>query len=280
MLLTAAGPQYRILQMKSIYLYDSALRLVKAIENSGYLNIHTLATQSHYVNDQKLITDENLFLKDTVFLHNSTEVDFPQEKVSLDYDIIEKFRPTQYRVEQYMLRLDIEQYKIQYIYYQVLSYFYRRFKNGVIDAVITVLPLHGSPLEMIPIDLALHFNKPVITFDKLYANPDGYVLWGIWNYHKKEYLDISSLNISPNLNDYLFYKTKRAYLDSGKPLYKPSISQLSGLGKISFVLKNLAKKDDAKLKATINSLMGQFPRIGFYYLRLTNKTIRYNSREL
>jgi hypothetical protein len=262
--------------MKSIFLFDTSLRLVKAIELCGDVQIKAVATQGHYVKDQELIKKANPFLKGTRFINSSVEVELPIEKLDLNYELIQAFRPTQYKVEQYLNRLGIEQFRIQYIYYSALSFFYKLFKNKEIDAVLTVLPLHGTPLEMIPIDMAIYYNKPAYTFDKLYANPDGFVLWGIWNYSKKQYVDLSLLDFKPDLNKYLYYKSIRKYTPTGKALYSPSISRLTYIGKIKIVIKTLFSKNDSEKKAFINSFMGQFPRIGFFYLYFTNWHFRYN----
>ncbi|MCY1721046.1 hypothetical protein OU798_11880 [Prolixibacteraceae bacterium Z1-6] len=263
--------------MKNIFLHDTGLRLVKSIERCGDVQIHTLSTQNKYVNDQSLIIKQNSFLKDTVFLDSSTEVDFPYNELSLDYKIIEDFRPTQYRVEQYMARLGIEQYRVQYIYYRVLSYFYTLFKNGCIDLVITVLPVHGSPMEMIPIDMALYFKKPAYTFNIIFGKAGGYYLWGIWNHLKQEYTNLSTINDTPDLYDYLYDKIEKEFINDGKSLYEPSISKLSLTQKVSFIIRNLHKGNK---KSAITSLMAKMPRVGFAYLYLTNNIYRRNYKDL
>ncbi len=266
--------------MHSIYLYDTALRLVKAIEKTGQLKIHTLATQGHYYTDQKLIKEANPFLKETCFLLNTFEEHLPDEPIDISYETIEQFRPTQLKVLQYMERTNLSQYQAHYIYYRLLSYFYKIFKNGDITGVLTVLPLHGHPLEMIPIDLALQMNIPVYTLDVLYANTDGYYLWGFWNYQRNEYVNINGLNNEFNLNNYLFYKTKRDHNVQGKKLYQTSLSRLSKTQKIKLTLNTIIFNNfDSQSKnkrAVINSLMAQYPGLGFLYLYLTNKTIRSN----
>ena len=264
--------------MQSIYLYDSALRLIKAIEKAGNIKIHTLTTQGHYFNDREKIKKENPFLNETNFLLNTLDEYFPEEPISLEYDIIEKFRPTHYRVRKYMARTGLPLYEIQYLYYRALSYFYKRFEKGEINGVMTVLPLHGSPLEMIPIDIAIQLNLPVYTLDILYANPDGYYLWGLWDYLKNDYVNLGPEKKPVDLKNYLFYNTKREYKPQGKALYKSSLSELSTIKKMRLVIQTLYTKSSESVskKAIINSFMGQYPVLGFYYLYFSDKLFKFN----
>lgn len=267
-------------KMKNIYLFDSSLRLLKAIERGGNVNISLLATQARYYLDGDEIKKNNPFLENTYFIPNSFEVELPFNNIALNYDLIEKFRSTQLKVEQYLTRLNLKPYEIQYIYFKTLSFFYECFLNKEIDAVITVLPLHGSPLEIIPIDLAIHFKKPAYTFDILYRNLDGFSLWGIWDYKMKRYIDISQLGILPDLDNYLFYKSHRLKTEKGASLYCAKTSGLSKLQKVLYVIKNLIKKNNKEKRSTINSLMGLYPKFGFGYLWMTERSIRNSYKDL
>lgn len=262
-----------------IFLHDTALRLVKPLEMSNDIEIAILSTQGRYVLEQDLIKTSNPFLKKTLFL-DSTNLDtssLDEDKLDLQIDILKEFNHTQLKVEQYMNRLNLEFYQVQFIFYKTLSFFYKQFQSGKIEGVLTVLPVHGHPFEVIPIDLALYFGKPVYTLDILYANTNGYSLWGVWDYHKSQYRKIA--NNHDRLKNYLFYSDERNPKVKGKALYAIRNQQLNLFQKIVQTIKNLSSSSNPEYKLTINSLMGKFPVIFFNWLLLTDRNIRINYRQ-
>ena len=143
---------------------------------------------------------------------------YPDLSVFTDYDItnwstsfvsqddITKNYRSQLKVEHHLERwYDCSSYILS-IYYSSLAFWLNYFENNVINCIIVRDLEHGTPVESIPMDLAVKNNIPVFIFEPILGKQNT-MLWNIRCYNNQKYINIKELDSSQidiSINNYLF----------------------------------------------------------------------------
>jgi hypothetical protein len=190
---------------KNIILIDLNCSLFDSILLSNEINIHTIIVSSEKQKDELLLNHNNQNI-----LTVETIQDFYQTcKYNLDYKLIEKYKMTQVKVENWFGRVTTDINAVQYLYANALSYWNNIFLNNQIDAVIYEGHEYGSNFDSIIFDIAKEYNSNVYLIELVLVNGSDLYGFSVFNYLTKEYIYLNKKDFDLNdinINDYLYYQ--------------------------------------------------------------------------
>jgi hypothetical protein len=196
---------------KNLYLHDRFLHFLPSIQLSDAYQIKYASTHIDIVNNPEFIRNQFPVLKGAQLMSHNNHFFRSKERLIFDYELFEKFRGTQLKTEYHLDRRIDEHYLKEYMYYDNFANLYKIFSEGQIDLVLTAFHVHGHPLEIIPIDLARHFNIPVYTFDISFGNPNGYLLISMFNHNTQQFVEVPEEHKEAfDIEDYITRVAKEA----------------------------------------------------------------------
>jgi len=191
--------------MKNIFLIDRSCKLIKSVSKSTKINIHTMIVENEQQKeDLKLNYNvENIYTAETI---NDTCNDY---KCSLDYNILEQYRHTQVKVENFFNRFISDVNFVQYIYINALLFWNDYFEKNNIDMIVLNGVEHGFSFDSIVLDVAVKHGVKVYVIETALENGNNLYTGMILDYTSKVYVPLEVKKISLEnieLDQYLYYK--------------------------------------------------------------------------
>lgn len=161
--------------------------MLESVYGSNKIEIHTLIVGSDEAKSRLLLKYDipNILSVESIYEF------YKACDIKLDYSIIDEFKSTQTKVENFLHRVSSDINTIQYIYYSALSYWIKEFENNNIDAVMYLGLEFGSVYDSVIFDVAKYFKKKVYIIEyglftgKVFANQ-------LLDYINNDYIKISS----------------------------------------------------------------------------------------
>jgi hypothetical protein len=150
--------------MKNIVVIDIYAQLMKSILDTNLFNI-SLAVVDDVEIAEKCKEIKNLS-KDIQFYYRFPKTNFEfyelnKSNYNLTYEVIEKFRPAQFKVERFLHRELEDEASIQERYFTALRHFLDFFENNKIDCIISAHVEHGAIWDSLIFEIAKSKNIPV-----------------------------------------------------------------------------------------------------------------------
>lgn len=242
--------------ISNILLIDPNLRFIDKIGPSNSFNVKSIIIDyKEQLKDIKYEVDDIFYIKDINEVVQSYSI-------TIDYEIIEKYKSTQLKVEHFLNRVSDDTNLIQFIYFSALNYFINYFINNKIDLILCDGLELGGVFDTVIFDIALNNSIPIYLIEPILVNGRGDELSAIFHYNSKKYMDlgkISSLEIC-NIEKFMFssisHQDDFSCFNSSRRLKEIIISSLEYLG--GYILKAIILKFLGKFKSEFHTFEQSF----------------------
>lgn len=192
---------------KKIFLLDVFGNLLESLVTVKNTEITMMVVDSCYDADyfkNKYQTKiKNFYFR--VFQSNNDFNEFHKTDFNLTYDIVQQYRSTQHKVEQYLHRELLDFNTMQFRYYQALAFWLDFFDKNEIDIVISAHIEHGAIWDTLVYDIAKKKGIPVFIFSVLSASKEE-MLTSVVDYLTQSNINIKSFGFRKNNFETYFEK--------------------------------------------------------------------------
>lgn len=189
---------------KKVLLIDRGAHFIDSLKNSNDIEVSLLIVESY---KQKEMIESGFCSEHNIYTMKEIQ---DSNYIDLTYDDIEKYRATQLKVTNALLRHSDNLSLINYRYYQALSFWLHIFRNIEVDVVILGELEHGTPMHSIPLEIAKNISIPTFILEPILSTGKD-LSWAVKIYNNDRYLDlrkVSSFIKTPDIDKYMFNSEK------------------------------------------------------------------------